>query len=69
MKRTYAELGLKVAGSLKSSSIAAMSDKVSWLDYCRHLLVSQINYTLANFADHTAPRSVNRGDRRAKCLK
>jgi DDE superfamily endonuclease len=29
-----------------------MSDKVSRLDYCQYLLVSQINYTLTNFADH-----------------
>src|ERR1041384_7277955 len=29
-----------------------MSDKVSRLDYCQSLLVSQINYTLTNFADH-----------------
>ncbi len=30
-----------------------MSDKVSRLDYCQYLLVSQINYTLTNFADHS----------------
>lgn len=29
-----------------------MSDHVSRLDYCQYLLVSQINYTLTNFADH-----------------
>src|SRR5436190_8489499 len=29
-----------------------MADKVSRLDYCQYLLVSQINYTLTNFADH-----------------
>ncbi len=29
-----------------------MSDQVSRLDYCQYLLVSQINYTLTNFADH-----------------
>jgi hypothetical protein len=29
-----------------------MSDHVSRLDYCRYLLVSRINYTLTNFADH-----------------
>lgn len=27
--------------------------KLSRLDYCQYLLVSQINYTLTNFADHT----------------
>ncbi len=26
---------------------------VTRLDYCRYLLVSQINYTLTNFADYT----------------
>jgi hypothetical protein len=30
-----------------------MSEKVSRLDYCRYLLVSPINYTLTNFADHS----------------
>lgn len=30
-----------------------MSDKVSRLDYCQYLLVSQINYTLTNFANHS----------------
>jgi hypothetical protein len=29
-----------------------MSDSVSRLDYCQYLLVSQINYTLTNYADH-----------------
>ena len=28
-------------------------DRVSRLDYCQYLLVSQINYTLTNYADHT----------------
>lgn len=31
----------------------AMKEKVSRLDYCQYLLVSQINYTLTNFADHS----------------
>jgi len=30
-----------------------MSDKVSRLDYCQYLLVSQINYTLTNFANYS----------------
>lgn len=30
-----------------------MKEPVSRLDYCQYLLVSQINYTLTNFADHT----------------
>ncbi|MEM9451508.1 MAG: transposase, partial [Cyanobacteria bacterium P01_E01_bin.6] len=29
-----------------------MNDSVSRLDYCQYLLVSQINYTLTNYADH-----------------
>ncbi len=29
-----------------------MTEKVTRLDYCQYLLVSQINYTLTNFADH-----------------
>jgi hypothetical protein len=29
-----------------------MKAPVTRLDYCQYLLVSQINYTLANFADH-----------------
>jgi len=31
-----------------------MKKKVSRIDYCQYLLVSQINYTLTNFADHSA---------------
>ncbi len=30
-----------------------MHEPVTRLDYCQYLLVSQINYTLTNFADHT----------------
>ncbi len=30
-----------------------MKDAVTRLDYCQYLLVSQINYTLTNFADHS----------------
>src|SRR6266700_3551484 len=43
--------------------------KPTRLDYCQYLLVSQINYTLTNFADHTQDMShdaINRylrGDR------
>jgi hypothetical protein len=29
-----------------------MKTSVTRLDYCQYLLVSQINYTLTNFADH-----------------
>ncbi len=29
-----------------------MKERVTRLDYCQYLLVSQINYTLTNFADH-----------------
>ena len=30
-----------------------MKPNVTRLEYCQYLLVSQINYTLTNFADHT----------------
>lgn len=30
-----------------------MKTPVTRLDYCQHLLVSQINYTLTNFAEHS----------------
>ncbi|WNZ43982.1 hypothetical protein Q2T42_19300 [Leptolyngbya boryana CZ1] len=30
-----------------------MKDAVTRLNYCQYLLVSQINYTLTNFADHS----------------
>ncbi len=30
-----------------------MSNKVTRLEYCQYLLVTQINYTLTNFADHS----------------
>jgi hypothetical protein len=29
-----------------------MEAKMTRLDYCQYLLVSQLNYTLTNFADH-----------------
>jgi hypothetical protein len=34
-----------------------MKTPVTRLDYCQYLLVSQINYTLTNFADHCEPFS------------
>ena len=34
-----------------------MQTKVTRLDYCQYLLVSQINYTLTHFADHCAQYS------------
>ena len=34
-----------------------MKAPVTRLDYCQYLLVSQINYTLTNFADHCEPFS------------
>lgn len=47
---------------------------VTRLDYCQYLLVSQINYTLTNFADHTDSFShdaINRymaGEKLTPCL-
>ncbi len=29
------------------------TERVTRLDYCQYLLVSQMNYTLTNYADHT----------------
>lgn len=31
-----------------------MANKMTRLDYCQYLLVTQINYMLTNFADHTS---------------
>lgn len=31
-----------------------MANKMTCLDYCQYLLVSQINYTLTNFAEHSS---------------
>ncbi len=31
-----------------------MANKMTRLDYCQYLLVTQINYTLTNFADHSS---------------
>ena len=36
----------------ESDRVTAMEAKMTRLDYCQYLLVSQINYTLTNFADH-----------------
>src|SRR2546429_6763001 len=41
----------------KSDRVPAMQTKVTRLDYCQYLLVSQINYTLTHFADHCAQYS------------
>jgi hypothetical protein len=40
------------AGYQVVCTITGMKDSVTRLDYCQYLLVSQINYTLTNFADH-----------------
>ena len=40
-----------------------MKTSVTRLDYCQYLLVTQINYTLTNFADHTEPFSHDRINR------
>src|SRR5712691_9504060 len=41
----------------KSDRVPAMQTKVTRLDYCQYLLVSQINDTLTHFADHCAQYS------------
>ena len=46
-----------------------MKPSVTRLDYCQYWLVSQLNYTLTNFADHCEPFShdeINRYLRRDK---
>lgn len=40
-----------------------MKDCVTRLDYCQYLLVSQINYTLTNFADHSERFSHDQSNR------
>ncbi len=37
-----------------------MANKMTRLDYCQYLLVTQINYTLTNFADHSSKLSHDR---------
>ena len=37
--------------------INRMKEPVTRLNYCQYLLVSQINHTLTNFADHCEPFS------------
>jgi len=38
-------------------------ERVTRLDYCQYLVVSQINYTLTNYADHTEKFSHNMANR------
>lgn len=40
-----------------------MANKMTCLDYCQYLLVTQINYTLTNFADHSSKFSHDRINR------
>ncbi len=40
-----------------------MKEPITRLDYCQYLLVSQINYTLTNFADHSGKFSHDRLNR------
>lgn len=41
----------------------AKTERVTRLDYCQYLLVSQINYTLTNYADHTEKSSHDMANR------
>ncbi len=34
--------------------VRVMSNQITRLEYCQYLLVTQINYTLTNFADHSS---------------
>ncbi len=38
-------------------------ERVARLDYCQYLLVSQINYTLTNYAEHTGKFSHDMANR------
>ena len=40
-----------------------MANKMTCLDYCQYLLVTQINYTLTNFADHSSKFSHDKVNR------
>ncbi|MEO1006917.1 MAG: transposase, partial [Cyanobacteria bacterium J06638_38] len=40
-----------------------MANKMTCLDYCQYLLVTQINYTLTNFAEHSNKFSHDRVNR------
>jgi len=41
----------------------AKKERVTRLDYCQYLLVSQINYTLTNYAEHTEKFSLDMANR------
>jgi len=42
-------------------------ERVTRLDYCQYLLVSQINYTLTNYAEHTEKFSRDMANRYLAC--
>ena len=46
-----------------------MSNKMTRLEYCQYLLVTQINYTLTNFAEHSSKFSHDKINRFLKVLK
>lgn len=41
----------------------AKKERVNRLDYCQYLLVSQINFTLTNYAEHTGKFSHDAANR------
>ena len=45
------------------SKVIGMKEPIIYSDYCQYLLVSQINYTLTNFADHSEHFSHDRLNR------
>src|SRR5512135_1795933 len=50
--RTYAKMICGWLADSRSGKVNGMKAPITRLDYCQYLLVSQINYTLTNFADH-----------------
>ena len=45
------------------AAMRAKTERVTRVDYCQYLLVSQINYTLTNYAEHTERFSHDRANR------
>lgn len=45
-----------------------MANKMTRLDYCQYLLVTQINYALTNFADHSSQFGHDRINRFLTCI-
>ena len=53
LDRTYAKEKIWLI-ERQRVKVRVMSKKMTRLEYCQYLLVTQINYTLTNFADHSS---------------